>query len=120
MGRAAKRDTSSGLELLFIAYLEMLAPDLPTPEREVRLIPGRKSQCDFVWRPDVVVEIDGGQFQLHGGRHNTDADREKMNALAIAGFRVLRFSGTMLKNDPAGCIDTLRRCLGIEEKQNDL
>lgn len=116
MGRAAKRDTSSGLELLFIAYLEMLAPDLPTPEREAKLIPGRKWRCDFVWRPDVVVEIDGGQFQWHGGRHNADADREKMNALAIAGFRVLHFSGSMLKNDPAGCIDTLRRCLGIKEK----
>lgn len=103
----------SELEQLFAAYLRMLAPDLPTPEREVKLIPGRKWRCDFVWRPDVVVEIDGGQFQLHGGRHNTDADREKMNALAIAGFRVLRFSGTMLKNDPAGCIDVLRRCLGL-------
>lgn len=116
-----RKDGGSGLELLFIAYLEMLAPDLPTPEREVRLIPGRKSQCDFVWLKErLVVEIDGGQWKPHGGRHNSDEDRKKCNTLVALGYRVLHFSGSMLKNDPAGCIDTLRRCLGIEEKQNDL
>lgn len=105
----------SELEQLFAAYLRMLAPDLPTPEREVKLIPGRKSLCDFAWRTErVVVEVDGGQWKPHGGRHNSDADREKCNTLVALGYRVLHFSGSMLKSDPAGCVETVRRCLGWE------
>jgi len=103
----------SELEQLFEAYWHMLSPGSVAPERELRLIPGRRFRSDFVWRTEkVVVEVDGGQYQAHGGRHNTDTDREKLNELAIHGFRVLRFSGSMLKSDPAGCIETVRRCLG--------
>lgn len=105
----------SELEQLFEAYWNMLSPGSVKPERELRLIPGRKSQCDFVWRTEkVVVEVDGGQWKPHGGRHNSDADREKCNTLVALGYRVLHFSGSMLKSDPAGCIETVRRCLGWE------
>lgn len=108
-------DPGSELEQLFEAYWHMLSPGSAVPERELRLIPGRKWRCDFTWRTEkVVVEVDGGQWQARGGRHNTDTDREKLNELAIHGFRVLRFSGSMLKNDPASCIETVRRCLGWE------
>lgn len=94
--------TSSEHEESFLGYLRMLAPDLPKPEREVTgLITGRKSRCDFVWRDSrVIVEIDGGQWKAGGGRHNTDEDREKINQLTLRGWHVLRYSGTMINNDP--------------------
>jgi very-short-patch-repair endonuclease len=56
--------------------------------------------------------VDGGQHVAGGGRHNTDTDRAKLNAAALLGWRVLRFSGAMLANDPIGCIDALRQALG--------
>ncbi len=72
---------------------------------------GRKHRFDFAW-PDckVAVEVDGGQWRSHGGRHNTDADREKLNLAAALGWRVLRFSGAMLDR-PDECAEVIRMAL---------
>jgi hypothetical protein len=40
-----------------------------------------------------------------GGRHNGDADREKLNTAAALGWRVLRVTPRDLETDPAGCIE---------------
>ena len=65
---------------------------------------GRRFRFDYAFLPQLVaVEIDGGQWAQHGGRHNTDADREKLNLAAALGWRVLRFSGAMLKDPEAVC-----------------
>lgn len=94
--------STSQLETLFAYYWRILAPQgMPEFEREQCLIPGRKFRVDFCNRASmVVVEVDGGQFKANGGRHNTDTDREKINLLTLYGWRVLRYSGTMIKNDP--------------------
>jgi len=64
---------------------------------------GRRFRFDFAWiDAKVATEIDGGRWQSHGGRHNTDTDRDKLNIAAAMGWRVLRFSGAMLR-DPEGC-----------------
>jgi very-short-patch-repair endonuclease len=79
--------------------------DAPQPEREQCLIDGRKWRVDFVWRSQMlIVEIDGGQWKQGGGRHNTDNDKEKCNALTEAGYRILHYSGSQLENDPTSCI----------------
>lgn len=105
----------SQLEETFLGWWCLLAPEgLPGPEREVKLIPGRKYQCDFVWRENgcrVVVEIDGGQWQALGGKHNTDADREKINLLTLRGWRVLRYSGSMIENDPTTMIEQVAQAI---------
>ena len=77
----------------------------PVTEYQFAASIGRRFRFDDAW-PDVkvAVEIDGGQWQKHGGRHNTDADRMKLNFAAALGWRVLRFSGTMLR-DPEGCVN---------------
>ena len=59
----------------------------------------------------LAIEIDGGQYAPRGGRHNTDADRDKLNMACCLGWRVLRFSGSMLK-DPERVCDTVRWALG--------
>lgn len=93
---------TSDLEQLFIFHWHILAPaGLPEFEREQCLIPDRRFRCDFVNRASkVVVEIDGGQWAARGGRHNSDTDREKVNLLTLHGWRVFRYSGTMLRKDP--------------------
>jgi very-short-patch-repair endonuclease len=42
-----------------------------------------------------------------------DKDMEKYNAAAVQGWRVLRFSPGMLKRDPVGCIETVKKALGL-------
>lgn len=108
----------SELERSFETWWQVLAPpEAPQPEREVKLIPGRKFRCDFVWGDPyrLVVEVDGGQWAAHGGRHNTDQDRAKINLLTLHGYRVLRYSGEMIKTDPGGVIGQVCEALGIEE-----
>lgn len=99
----------SKLEQTFEFYLRALGADLPEAKREFRFHPVRRWRFDWAW-PDskLAVEVDGGQWVRGGGRHNSDKDREKLNAAAVEGWRVLRFSGGMLKRDPAGCIETVR------------
>ena len=86
----------STLEAIFEAQIIPLL--VAKPVTQYRFHPTRQWRFDyaFPWKR-LAVEIDGGQWQAHGGRHNTDADREKLNEAAKLGWRVLRYSGTMLK-----------------------
>lgn len=107
--------TTSNLERAFLTRWRQLAPDAPEPEREWMFAAGigRRWRFDFAW-PDakVAVEIDGGQWAPHGGRHNTDRDRDKMNHAAVLGWRVMRFSASMLRDDPAGVVAMVMEALG--------
>ena len=77
----------------------------PVTEYEFAASIGRRFRFDWAWlAAKVAVEVDGGQYAYRGGRHATDADREKLNFAAAMGWRVLRFSGTMLR-DPEGCVN---------------
>lgn len=99
-------------ELLFTQLLEELAPELPEPVEEWRFC-SRRWRFDYAWPERMVaVEIDGGQYAFAGGRHNTDADRDKINTAESMGYHVLRFSHSQLRDDPKHCIDLLRLMLG--------
>lgn len=79
---------------------------LPAPVREYRALPPRRWRCDLAW-PDyrLAVEVDGGEYVRGGGRHNRAAgmaaDCEKHNALAMAGWTSLRFTGAQVKRGEA-------------------
>ena len=89
--------TKSKLEARFDAWVLPLLP--VAPEEQYRFHPTRKWRFDYAYpAQSLAIEIDGGQYTPHGGRHNTDGDREKLNAAAVFGWRVLRYSGTMLKD----------------------
>ena len=76
---------------------------------------GRAHRFDFAWVDQrVAVEVDGGTYKAHGGRHNTDRDREKLNLAAALGWRVLRFSGAMLDR-PDECANVIRAALEWRE-----
>ena len=106
--------SKSGLEELFDAHWRNHhsagMPD-PLPEQS-GLVKGRKFRADRYWpSARLVVEIDGGQHVAGGGRHNQDNDREKVNLLTIAGYRVLRYSGDMIRNDPLKMIAQIEEVL---------
>ena len=88
-------------ELEDILYAQIEATP---PMRQHRFHPTRRWLLDFAW-PDrkVAVEVDGGTWS--GGRHTRGAgfetDCEKLNEAAIMGWRVLRVTGTMVKDGRA-------------------
>lgn len=96
----------SALEEAFARAWALLAPQLPAPVREYRFDAVRRWRFDFAWvRQRVAVEIEGGAWTQ--GRHTRGAgfgaDCAKYNAATLAGWRVLRFTGDMLR-DPAQCV----------------
>jgi hypothetical protein len=59
-------------ELEDTLLFQVRAVGLPEPEREQRLIPGRRWRVDFFWRSaGLVLEVEGAVW--HGGRHTTGA-----------------------------------------------
>jgi very-short-patch-repair endonuclease len=105
---------TSSLERTFQYWYALLADDLPEPATEYRFHPRRKWRFDCAF-PDqrVAIELDGGTYMA--GRHTRGAgfaaDCEKLNTATVMGWRVLRFTGEMLNNDPQTCIDQVRALL---------
>ena len=66
----------------------------PALEREAKLIPGRRFRTDFFHRPtSLVIEIEGfGHSKMN--RYTTDV--EKYNALAEAGYTLIRLTSDMI------------------------
>lgn len=114
MQRGVWAVSKSELESRFRVAWRALAEQMSEPayEEEYEFHPVRGWAFDFAWpEHQVAVEIDGGQWAPHGGRHSRDSDREKLNAAAVLGWRVLRYSGTML-HDPTAVINQVLSALG--------
>ncbi|SAK62549.1 hypothetical protein AWB76_03266 [Caballeronia temeraria] len=99
----AKTPTApSALEEAFA--LQVRAAKLPAPVREHRFHPTRRWRFDFAWPVSrIAVEIEGGTWS--GGRHTRgsgfEADCIKYNAAAVLDWRVLRVTGSMVKDGSA-------------------
>lgn len=88
----------SKLENTFLFNWEALGG--PLLNREFAFDGKRRWRFDFAHLPTkTAIEIEGGQWT--GGRHTRGAgyaaDCEKYNAAALAGWRVFRFTQSMLK-----------------------
>lgn len=84
---------------------------------EYLFLPDRKFRADFAV-PDLqlVVEVQGGIWRAGGGAHQrsgAERDCAKSLAAAAAGWLVLPISTTMLRNDPDGVCEALRRVVEI-------
>jgi very-short-patch-repair endonuclease len=99
--------------------IEMIAWDLPEPEREFRFHAVRRWRFDFAW-PDrlLAVEVDGGQWTR--GRHmqaqGAANDNEKYNEAQLAGWRVLRFATDQVK-DGSACQTVRRAFVGAKSEE---
>ena len=108
----------SDLEELLFSQIQLVG--LPTPEREYRFAPPRRYRADFAY-PDklLLIEVEGGVWTQ--GRHSRGAgfteDCSKYNLAATMGFRVLRFTGDMIKSGMA--IRTIEEVLK-GENQNEI
>ena len=104
----------SGLEEGFATLWRLMANG-PEPEREFRFHALRLWRFDFAW-PDtkVAVEMEGGVFIGKGGHRsktNFMSDCEKYNEAAAIGWRVLRFHAAVLRENPAWCVEVVKRAL---------
>lgn len=92
----------SPLERLFLSHARMVG--LPEPMQEWEFHSERKWRLDFAW-PEykLALEVEGGQHVR--GRHNRAQgyaeDARKYNEAQIAGWRVLRATGDMVRNGEA-------------------
>jgi very-short-patch-repair endonuclease len=105
MGRMSKPRANKA-DVFAWLWEKTAPPGSPVPEREYQFNKSQsKHAFDFAWpKWKVAVEVDGGQWQSHGGRHARDTDRVKLNLAAELGWRVLRYSPEMLESKPYECI----------------
>jgi very-short-patch-repair endonuclease len=94
-------------------YLDILAehaPGLPKPLRQQEIVPGRKFTTDFCWPVEkVAVEIEGA---CHRTEQRFYSDAEKQCLLTVNGWRVLRFTGRMLRGQVMQVVEWTRKALG--------
>jgi Protein of unknown function (DUF559) len=80
---------------------------LPRPVMNARLL---GYEVDAYWpAARLVVELDG--YAHHRGRHAFEADRARDVALAVAGYRVLRFTYRQVVDESARVAAAIRRFL---------
>jgi hypothetical protein len=107
--------TSSAMSYLLLQMAHHMPP-IPPWEAELEFSPTRKWRADLAW-PDhkILVEVDGAVFTK--GRHTRgvgfEKDAEKLNAAALLGYRVFRFTPGMIKSNLA--IRTLLALFTTEE-----
>jgi very-short-patch-repair endonuclease len=106
---------SSG-EREFLYFWRVLGlPDVEWVE-QYRFHPTRRWRFDFALPEQMIaVEVDGGTWQRGKRGHTSGAghqrDCEKSNAAIECGWRVLRYTPKMLKQNPDECINQIKRII---------
>lgn len=84
--------------------LQLRAARVSPPKREFAFHPTRKWRFDFAW-PDIklAVECEGGIWTngAHTRGAHFEGDAEKYNQALLLGWRVLRFTGRVIKSGQA-------------------
>ena len=104
----------SQLEETLYQHIKLVG--LPLPEREYRFAPPRRYRADFAYpERKLLIEVEGGVWTR--GRHTRGAgytsDAEKYNLATVKGWRVLRFTGDMIKSGMA--VSTIEQMLKVLE-----
>ena len=108
-GKPVKRKpgNNSRLETIMQSVIDTALSQVPgagQPKTEYRFHDTRRWRFDFAW-PEyrLAVEVEGGQWV--NGRHQRskgyEGDCEKYNEAALDGWKVLRFTGDMVKDGRA-------------------
>jgi very-short-patch-repair endonuclease len=105
----SRAPTESELE----AMLDRLVIDagLPTPVRQhVVHLEDRTFRLDLAY-PDLRIAIEADGFEVHGSRSAFEADRDRQNLLASAGWLVLRFTWRQIRDAPEDVVATITRAI---------
>lgn len=94
--------TSSQLETTLLYLIR--ANGLPEPEREYRFAPPRRWRADFAYPSQrLLIEVEGGMWTKSRHRTGTgyEQDCRKYNKCVIDGWRLLRFTRSMIEKGEA-------------------
>jgi very-short-patch-repair endonuclease len=88
-------------------------------EREYRFNSARKWRFDFcIVDYKIAIEVEGGSWV--GGRHNRpigfSKDCLKYNSATILGWRVLRYTSDIIKNNPGSIFDDILMIINKDKK----
>jgi hypothetical protein len=102
--------TANDLEELFLRICRDAG--LPKPAANAWLVAGdRVAKADFLWRKErLIAETDGRE--THGTPQAFESDRERDQWLAVAGYRVVRFSHRRVTDQPRRVAATVGALLG--------
>lgn len=96
-------------ELERLLYRLLDRSEIPGYERQLPIsFPRVEATVDAfipIWR--MIIEADGRRW--HTRKADFERDRSRDNAAAAEGYIVVRFTYTMLKNNPDDCLETLLR-----------
>lgn len=89
------------------------------PQHEFQFLVKRRFRFDRAWpSKKLAVELEGGTW-MKKGRHTTgrgyESDCEKYNLAHLHGWRVLRYTSTMLRKNPLGVVEQVKQALGEYE-----
>lgn len=59
----------------------------------------------------LAIEVDGWEF--HSGRSAFERDRWRQNDLVLAGWRVLRFTAAMIRDQPELVVRQIEEALAL-------
>jgi very-short-patch-repair endonuclease len=105
----------SEVELDFSWLCRRAGIEAPQVNRRIS-VESRSIEVDFCWPGrKTIVEVDG--YAFHGGRSRANSDRDRDQLLAIAGWRVIRFTADQIRGDPDEVVRRLRRLVGRRADQ---
>ncbi len=114
----------SALECEFIEAWRMYSDaDAPGYTKEYSFHDERQWRFDFAF-PDsrVAVEIDGGTAT--NGRHvrpqGYEDDCHKLNAATQEGWRILRYTSSMISSNPIGTVEQILRAIRGQRENSDI
>jgi predicted transcriptional regulator of viral defense system len=100
--------TREELEERFVALCRGAGVPQPEVNAWLPLGSGEGMEVDFLWRAErLIAETDG--WETHGTRRAFERDRLRDQELALAGFRVVRFTWRQVEDDPDRVATTLRK-----------
>ena len=96
-------------ELDFLPICRQAGVERPLVNHPIT-VPSRRKPLvvDFAW-PDLRMVVEADSQRFHGDWEHAEADRERDQLLALAGWRCHRFVRRKIADDRAGSAERLRR-----------
>lgn len=84
-------------------------------ELDYKEINGKFQELLYKFDKPLIIELDGREY--HSNKNQMNYDYERENELKLAGYDIIRFTGSQVYNDVYGCLDKVRQFLDSTPKK---